>query len=73
VSEGSEGVARSLLRGDVVLLVPLVGAEGQCGIGSMARPSGGGLELAGAAGGDVRARENEIGWAGEHQWVAAVL
>jgi hypothetical protein len=22
---------------------------------------------------DVRVRENEIGWAGEHQWVVAVL
>jgi hypothetical protein len=31
------------------------------------------LELAGAAGDAVRVRENEIGWAGEHQWVAAVL
>jgi hypothetical protein len=31
------------------------------------------LELAGAAGDDVRVRENEIGWAVEHQWVAAVL
>jgi hypothetical protein len=73
VSEGGEEVARSLLRGDLVLLVPLVGAEGQCGVGSAARPSGGGLELAGAAGDDVRARENEIGWAWEHQWVAEVL
>jgi hypothetical protein len=73
VSEGSEEVARSLLWGDVVLLVPLVGVEGQCGVGSVARPSGGGLELAGAAGDDVRAWENETGWAWEHQWVAAVL
>jgi hypothetical protein len=73
VSEGSEGVARSLLWGDVVLLVPLVGAEGQCGVGSAARPSGGGLELAGAVENDVRVRENEIGWAWEHQWVTAVL
>jgi hypothetical protein len=56
VSEDGEGVARSLLRGDVVLLVPLVGAEGQCGVESATRPSGGGMELAGAAGDDVRAR-----------------
>jgi hypothetical protein len=41
VSEGDEGVARSLLWGDVVLLVLLVGAEGQCSGGSAARPSGG--------------------------------
>jgi hypothetical protein len=73
VSEGGEGVARSLLRGDVVLLVPLVGDEGQCGVGSAVRPCGGGLELAGATGDDVRAWENEIGWAWEHQWVVAVL
>jgi hypothetical protein len=73
VSEGSEGVVGSLPRDAVVLLVPLVGAEGQCGVGSAARPSSGGLELAGAMGDDVRAQENEIGWAWEHQWVAAVL
>jgi hypothetical protein len=56
VSEGGEGVARSLLRGDVVLLVPLVGVEGQGGVGSATRPSGSGLELAGVAEDDVRAR-----------------
>jgi hypothetical protein len=56
VSEGGEGVARSLLGGDVVLLVPFVGAEGQCGVRSTTRPSGGRMELAGAAGDDVRAR-----------------
>jgi hypothetical protein len=42
VSEGGEGVAGMLLRDDVVLLVPLVGAEGRCSVGSTARPSGGG-------------------------------
>jgi hypothetical protein len=42
VSEGSEGVAGSLLQDDVVRLVLLVGAEGRCGVGSTARPSGGG-------------------------------
>jgi hypothetical protein len=31
------------------------------------------LELAGAVGDDVQARENEIGWAGEHQWVVVML
>jgi hypothetical protein len=56
VSEDGEGVARSLLRGDVVLLVPLVGVDRQGGVGSVTRPSGGGLELAGAAGDDVRVR-----------------
>jgi hypothetical protein len=40
--DGSEGVAGSLLRDDAVLLVPLVGAEGRCRVGSTARPSGGG-------------------------------
>jgi hypothetical protein len=39
---GGEGVAGSLLRDDVVLLVPLVGAEGRCSVRSTARPSGGG-------------------------------
>jgi hypothetical protein len=73
VSEGSEGLAISFLQGDVVLLVPLVGAEGQCGVGSAVRPSGGGLELASAVGDDVHARENEIGSAWEHQWVVLVL
>jgi hypothetical protein len=29
------------------------------------------FELTGAAGDDVWVRENEIGWAGEHQWVVA--
>jgi hypothetical protein len=42
VLEGGEEAAGKLLRDDVVLLVPLVGAEGQCSIGSTARPSGGG-------------------------------
>jgi hypothetical protein len=40
--EGGEGVARTLLRDDVVLLVPLAGAEGRCSVGLTARPSGGG-------------------------------
>jgi hypothetical protein len=31
-----------LLRDNVVLLVPLVGVEGRCSVGSTARPSGGG-------------------------------
>jgi hypothetical protein len=42
VPESGEGVARMLLRDDVVLLVPLAGAEGWCSIGSTVRPSGGG-------------------------------
>jgi hypothetical protein len=42
VSEGGEGVVRMLLRDDVVLLVPLAGAEGWCSIGSTARLNGGG-------------------------------
>jgi hypothetical protein len=41
VPEGGEGVARMLLRDDVVLLVPLAGAEGWCSVGSTVRPSGG--------------------------------
>jgi hypothetical protein len=42
VPEGGGGVARKLLRDDVVLLVLLVGVEGLCSVGSTARPSGGG-------------------------------
>jgi hypothetical protein len=42
VPEGGGGVARKLLRDDVVLLVLLVGVEGLYSIGSTARPSGGG-------------------------------
>jgi hypothetical protein len=42
VPEGGGGVARKLLRDDLVLLVLLVGVEGLCGIGSTVRPSGGG-------------------------------
>jgi hypothetical protein len=40
--EGGEGTAEQLLLDDVVLLVPLVGAEGLCGGVSTVRPSGGG-------------------------------
>jgi hypothetical protein len=40
--EGGEGTAEKLLLDDVVLLVPLVGAEGLCGGASTVRPSGGG-------------------------------
>jgi hypothetical protein len=40
--EGGEGTAEKLLLDDVVLLVPLVGAEGLCGDASTVRPSGGG-------------------------------
>jgi hypothetical protein len=40
--EGGEEAAGKLLRDDVVLLVPLAGAEGRCSVGSTARPSGGG-------------------------------
>jgi hypothetical protein len=40
VSEGGEGVARTLLWDDAVLLVPLVGVEGRCSVGSTVRPSG---------------------------------
>jgi hypothetical protein len=42
VPGGGGGVARKLPRDDVVLLVPLAGAEGWCSVGSTARPSGGG-------------------------------
>jgi hypothetical protein len=42
VLEGGEEAAGKLLRDDVVLLVPLAGAEGRCSVGSTARPSGGG-------------------------------
>jgi hypothetical protein len=40
--EGGGGVARKLLRDDVVLLVLLVGVQGLCSVGSTARPSGSG-------------------------------
>jgi hypothetical protein len=40
--EGGEKTAEKLLLDDVVLLVPLVGAEGLCGGASTVRPSGGG-------------------------------
>jgi hypothetical protein len=40
--EGGEEAARKLLREDVVLLVPLAGAEGLYSGESTARPSGGG-------------------------------
>jgi hypothetical protein len=42
VSEGGEEATGKLLRGDVVLLVPLAGAEGLCRGDSTVRPSGGG-------------------------------
>jgi hypothetical protein len=42
VPEGGEEAAEKLLRGDVVLLVPLAGAEGLCRGESTVRPSGGG-------------------------------
>jgi hypothetical protein len=42
VSEGGEGVAGMLPRDDVVLRVPLVGAEGWCSVVLTARLSGGG-------------------------------
>jgi hypothetical protein len=38
VPEGSGGVARKLLRDDVVLLMLLVGVEGLCSVGSTMRP-----------------------------------
>jgi hypothetical protein len=73
VSEGSEEAARKLLRVDVVLLVPLTGVKRLCIGGSTARPSGGGTLSSPAAGDDVWVREHKIGWAGEHQWVVAML
>jgi hypothetical protein len=42
VPEGGEEAAGKLLRGDVVLLVPLAGAEGLCRGESTVTPSGGG-------------------------------
>jgi hypothetical protein len=73
VPEGSEEAAGKLLRDDVVLLVPLAGAEGWCSVGSTARPNAAELELAGAVGDNARVRKNEIGWVSELQGVAAVL
>jgi hypothetical protein len=40
--ESGGGVARKLLRNNVVLLVLLVGVEGLCSVRSTVRPSGGG-------------------------------
>jgi hypothetical protein len=42
VLEGGEEAAGKLLGDDVVLLVPLAGAEGRWIDGTTARPSGGG-------------------------------
>jgi hypothetical protein len=42
VPEGDEEAVGKLLRGDVVLLVPLAGAEGICRGESTVRPSGSG-------------------------------
>jgi hypothetical protein len=42
VPEGGEEAAGKLLRDDVVLLVPLAGAEGLCSGELTARPSDGG-------------------------------
>jgi hypothetical protein len=42
VSEGGQEAAGKLLRDDVVLLVPLAGAEGWCSVGSTTRPNGDG-------------------------------
>jgi hypothetical protein len=42
VPEGGEEAAGKLLRGDVMLLVPLAGAKGLYRGESMVRPSGGG-------------------------------
>jgi hypothetical protein len=42
VPEGGEEAAGKLLRDDVVVLVPLAGAEGWCSVGSTARPNSGG-------------------------------
>jgi hypothetical protein len=41
VPEGGEEAAGKLLRDDVLLLVPLAGAEGWCSVGSTVRPNGG--------------------------------
>jgi hypothetical protein len=41
VPEGGGGVARKLLRDDVVLVVLLDGVEGLCSVGSTAGPSSG--------------------------------
>jgi hypothetical protein len=71
VSEGSEEAARKLLQFDVVLLVPLTGVKRLYIDGEAERQRS--FELTSAAGDDVWARENEIGWAREHQWVMAVL
>jgi hypothetical protein len=49
--EGSEGTAEKLLLGNMVLLVPLVGAERHCGGVSTMRPSGGRTEARRRCGG----------------------
>jgi hypothetical protein len=67
VPEGSGEVARELLQVGVVLLVPLAGVKRLCNGGAMATPSGGETEACRAVGDGGRARENETGWAWEHQ------
>jgi hypothetical protein len=49
--ESGDGTAEKLLLDNVVLLVPLVGAEGLCGGASTVRPSGGGTEARRRCGG----------------------
>jgi hypothetical protein len=71
--EGGGGVARKLPRDDVVLMVGLAGARGQWIDGKTARPSGGASSTHRRSGPVVPLHESEIGKAGEHQWVVAVL
>jgi hypothetical protein len=71
--ESGGEVARKLPRGDVVLVVCLAGAERRRSVGTTVRPSGGGARAHRRGGPTILARLSEIGWACEHQWVAAVL
>jgi hypothetical protein len=71
VLKGSEGVAGSLLGNDAVLLAGV--SEGGVASGRRRGRAKAELELTGAAGGDARMREREIGWVGELQGVVVVL
>jgi hypothetical protein len=70
--ESGGEVARQLPRDDVVLMVCLAGVERRRSGGTMARPSGGGRAHRRSGPVDL-AWETKIGWACEHQWVAAML
>jgi hypothetical protein len=73
VPEDGGGVARKLLRDDVVLLVLLVGLRSSIAPSQQRGRAAAELELAGVAGNDARVRESKIGWVSELQGVAVVL